>query len=507
MAQRKKVKKVPLKKGVKPARHAVSALKKPEPIAPVRPIVMEEKNSDLAEKKAQAGGTGTPVTKKAASVSGGNSQALKKVPPKNKKTPPKKAGSPAEKSARRRPAKTMTKSTGSAHKMFQLGLIPGHRREVQAKKTVLCLTAFVVVAAALVYSLLSPTGPVENTVNFFAALGSGKFPQTVNGTELKTTESQSGRVFALTDTHIVGLNAGGRAFLEKQHGFSNPALQTSAERVLVYNRESTGYSILNNSKELYRGDLKNIIYKANISDSGATAFVTESEGYAAQLSVYNKKMQLKFTWYLTDGFISDVLLSNNGKYVAVAVVTVQNGAYSSKVHCFSIKSENPIYTVDFAQTAVLSLQKFSGNWFAAVTEKSLNFLSWKENVQKNGTETNASLSFVRRSKDGKRLLAVTGASGAMTVYVFNNECSTVGQFNYNENMTDIVLSGDTLYVLNNDTVHLLNLTGQEQSTVSLERSKKLLAPCGSGVLVSDNSQITFVQPVAESAQSSALQPS
>ncbi len=510
MAQRKKVKKVRPKKALKPQKAAAAkpqARRRTAPApAPVEAIKMQPKKpkeKQTAAPKAQSGAAkAAPVQRPAVLEQKRAASALKTADPavskargaaKVQKMPQRPAAPKKSRPAGARPAPPKRQPGESPRSLFQLGLIRGRRKQVRTKRLVLCCTALVVAVLLGVYTLLSPTGPLEHTVNFFAALGGGKFPLTISGTELKAQTAQGGRVFVLTDSHILGVNAGGRAFLEQQHGFSNPAMKTSAERVLVYNRESTGYAVLNNSKELYRGDLKNIIYKGDICSKGLVAFVTSCDGYAAAVSVYTKSLKLKFTWYLTDGFISDIALSNNGKYIAVAAVNVQNGAYSSKVHCFSLKSETPLYTADFPETAVLSLQKVSGSLFAAVTQNNLTFLTFGENSQKSGTDQSATVSFVKSSPSGKRLAAVCGNPGAMTVYLYDAKGNTLNRFNFNDAMTDLAVTDRYLYILNNDTIRLLQPDGTEQSRTTVDRAKTLLAPCGSGVLAGDNSQIDYIR--------------
>ena len=517
MAQRRKVKKVNPKKNVRPVREQpVKVQQQKTPKTTVQPISMQPANPK-------------PAAEAAGPLKGKNNAGLKKlrktseegqtpvrgagsnrpVQAKKQPGPVKAAASPVRKKAKPvkvsavPPKRQTTKPSASPHRMFQLGLIPGKRRERNVKRMVVFSVVLVLAVSFVVYTLLSPTGPVENTVNQIAIWGSGKFPVKISGTQLKTVAPRAGQVFALTDTHILGINSGGRAFLEKQHGFSNPVLDVSGERVLVYNRESTGYSVLNNSKELYRGDLKNTIFRADICDSGVTAFVTACEGYAAQVSVYTKTMKLQFSWYLTEGFISDIALSNNGKLLAVAAVTVENGTYLTKIHVFSLKSETPLYTVELPGTAALSLEKISGSCFAAVTENDVHFVQWKSGTKTNGTDNAAAVSFIKHSPNGKIHVAVCGSSGAMTFYVYNQNGTLMHRFNYNENLTDFAVSNEYLYLLNNNCIQMRVPDGTLLNTAYTEGSQQLVAPCGSGVLAGDNSQLDYIR-INKAAQSSGV---
>ncbi len=91
----------------------------------------------------------------------------------------------------------------------------------------------------------------------------------------------------------------------------------------------------------------------------------------------------------------------------------------------------------------------------------------------------------------------------MTVYLYDAKGNTLNRFNFNDAMTDLAVTDRYLYILNNDTIRLLQPDGTEQSRTTVDRAKTLLAPCGSGVLAGDNSQIDYIRMNPEQ-QSSAV---
>ena len=91
----------------------------------------------------------------------------------------------------------------------------------------------------------------------------------------------------------------------------------------------------------------------------------------------------------------------------------------------------------------------------------------------------------------------------MTVYLYDAKGNTLNRFNFNDAMTDLAVTDHYLYILNNDTIRLLQPDGTEQSRTTVDRAKTLLAPCGSGVLAGDNSQIDYIR-INPEQQSSAV---
>jgi hypothetical protein len=124
------------------------------------------------------------------------------------------------------------------------------------------------------------------------------------------------------------------------------------------------------------------IFCADISNDGSIALVTEAEKYAAKVEVFSASMKSKFVWYLVDGLISDVAISNNGKKIAIAVVRAKDGAFISEITCFNIGFETPLFKLQKNGTHILKLETVSSSQFSYVTSNEIAYVNWK-----NGTET------------------------------------------------------------------------------------------------------------------------
>ncbi|MDO4743372.1 MAG: DUF5711 family protein, partial [bacterium] len=213
-------------------------------------------------------------------------------------------------------------------------IIKGNKIKNKFKKILYYISCLFIIVVIICINYMTPTGLVETASNFIAKLGSGYDTAYLQSNKIIDFRNDHGRISVLSDTYLELYNNNSKQMLCYQHGFSTPQLKSSASRILVFDRGGKNFKVFNNSKLLLNESLENTIISADISRSGSIAFVTESTGYLAQVSVYNKGFKNKFTLYSSEKRISDAALNNNGNKIAVCEVLVENGVYSSIVSVY-----------------------------------------------------------------------------------------------------------------------------------------------------------------------------
>lgn len=392
--------------------------------------------------------------------------------------------------------KTVTKKTPTSNRPLSvvrgkksftgpnLSVVLGNKLKAQRKRLVYYIISLIIIGSVLVFSAVSPTGPIEKITNSFALLGGGKNPASLNGTSVKSVKTANDKIFVLTDSHLDCFTKTGNEFLSYQHNFSNPVLEVSSERSLVYNRESTSFIVANNSDKIFEKNLEFSIFCADISDSGSVAFATKSSGYAAQVQVFAKNMKQTFSWYLVDGLISDIALSNNGKYLAVSVLKVNNGAFNSSIYCFKTDSEQPIFTIEKTKEPIVSLETISKNYFSFVSQNGVSFVNFKNGtVQKD--DADASLPTYLKA-DKKGALAVFGNTSNVEIVRFNKKGEKVFEFVHNGLIDDIAYSNGIVYIMRSNSIFSYDTEGNEIKTVVLEQKPQHIVSIDKKVFVVDN---------------------
>lgn len=369
-----------------------------------------------------------------------------------------------------------------------LSVVLGNKLKAQRKKMVYYLVSLAVVGSLIAFCASSPTGPIERITNSFAVIGGSSNPASLSGTGVKALKTANNRLFVVSDTHFDAFSASGKQFLSYQHNFSNPVLEVSHERTLVYNRESTGFVIANNSDKIFEQNLEYAIFCADIADCGSVAFATKASGYSAQVQVFARGMKQKFTWYLVDGLISDVALSDNGKYLAVSVLNVSGGVFTSVIYCFKTNSEIPLFTIERSGESVVSLETVSRNCFAYVSEDKISFINWKNGAITTADADNLSPSFLKTHSNG--VLGVFSEAARSKIIGFNKKGIKKFEFEYNGLIDDIAFSKNKIYIMRSNQVFQLDIEGNELKTNSLNLKPHFITAVKDKVYCVDNLQIT-----------------
>lgn len=385
---------------------------------------------------------------------------------------------------RRAPEGEKRKTTGP-----NLNIILGRKKENRQKRLLTYAIVFPIVLALICFVLLTPTGPIEAVTNTLATIGGGEYPKAVVGSKVCSLKTEDNRAFLLTNTHISAYTAGGKCMFEYQHDFNSPVLKTSSTRSLVYNREGTEFIVFNNSNSIYEKELENTIYCGDISESGNVVFATESERYSAQIEVFSKGMKSKFTWYAVDGLISDVAISNNGKKIAVAVLKVENGAFSSEIKCFDIKSEEPMYTIKVPGDPVLSVQNVSTGYFAYTTEEGVSFVKWKNGLETRAEEPGLSPSFFKIQ--GGNTVVVFGKNTSVTVNVYSSNGTKKHSFSFNSLVDDVTVCYNKVYILKSNKIYIMDLDGNLLEYKSCEQTLSGISAAKNGVFAMDNENLMY----------------
>lgn len=368
-------------------------------------------------------------------------------------------------------------------------VIYGKKGEIEKKNLITICITFIVVLSILIFCLTSPTGPIERITNAFEVMGSGEYPAILSGTKVLAFKTVKDKAFALTNSHLCGYTFSGKNFLQLQHNFSNPVLDISNERTLVYNRESNKFIIANNSGIVFEQGLEQSILCADISYNGSVAFACESASYAAQILVFNKNMKQYYTWYLADGLVSDIAVSNNGDYVAVAVLKVKNGAFLSQIYCLDTDEKEPVFTKELVGETVLKIESVSSSKFAYTSDKKVAFIEWKsgEDVNKNSFGAPA---YFKNISD--YYLALYGEANHSDIVLFNSLGEVKHQFEFNGIIDDVSVYDENIFVLSSNKVTYFNFYNTVKETLNLEGNADFILGIEDGFLALNNINMNFV---------------
>lgn len=325
-----------------------------------------------------------------------------------------------------------------------------------ARRVRLFLSVGLVAALALTLVILhcsAPVGLVEWVQNAAAAAGGGDgYPLTLADGQATNLYAVNGRVLVLSDTLLACYNKKGKEVYVRQHGFADPVVTSSVSRTLVYDRGGTGIKIYNDNAVLEERKLENNIMTAAVGRNGVCAFVTQADGYAAQISVVDKDFGGLYNWWSAEELISAVAVSDNGRRVAAAGLRASGGQYAATLYIFDLSESAPVAALPFGNDPIVALESPSGDTFAAVTASSVSTVKWDSEGEGAGNRIDYTLTGRLRqahtTPDG--LLLVTGRADDETagrISLLDEAGTETAAFPVEGNLKSAAAGGGYIYCL------------------------------------------------------------
>lgn len=341
-----------------------------------------------------------------------------------------------------------------------LKIINGKRRAVRRRRLIIACCSLCLVVGICLWSLLSPTGILEQTSSYFAAVSFGnRYPQQITGTQILDAAPVSNRYYLLTDRTLECRAQSGKAVYTISHGFSLPVMCLSQSRVLLYDQNSTGYAVYNGKKCLMASTADYAIYCGDISRNGTFALATKSQNYTSQLTVYDKQGNVLYEWYCPEEFIAGLAISDDGKSLAAATMKTSGGKYISKLYVLRFDSASPVFTREYDDELMYSLASMNHGYFQAVFEYRVETFRFKDFVETT-TESEFPIHYFRA--DFRRFAVCSGLTSNQNENRFSLVLPKKNQsngFEFNEKVTDYQIYKNRIFVLGENAVYELDSGG------------------------------------------------
>lgn len=342
-------------------------------------------------------------------------------------------------------------------------IVSGTRRKNRQRRMVFYCVVAALLVALLIVHLLLPTGLLEGIQNGYSMIGGGELPLNFYSANPIDFQKYGDVSCVLNDTFFEVYNEKGKLMQAVSHGLSNPHLEVSEARFLLFDRDRYTVKTYKYSTELSSVEFKNTIISADIGRNGTYAVVTNADSYLGTVYVYNKSDDLIFTWNSANSYITDVAVANNGKSIAVSLFNAKDGAYSSTVNIFDLKSASPkqVYHIDGLISALKSVNR---NYLIAHGVDKAVAVPWKDD---NMLDLN--LSGVVRHTD----IADNGMSALVygreynetgnNVIILNKDGAKQAEFPFNAKCNDICVLDESVLILSNEKIYCVDFAGNIKS--------------------------------------------
>lgn len=360
-------------------------------------------------------------------------------------------------------------------------VVHGNKHKIKKRRLTVLGVFSAVLTFIVVFALCLPTGLFEFFENRFALIGAGSgYPVSISsGGALISTVQGKSHYIAVTAASIDGYNNNGKMLFTYPHGYEYPVIEQSQERFILYSLGENEYSVYNLNKRLYSGTAENKILAAAIAENGTYAVASQSDSYSSQVTVFDKNNKQIYKWMCADFIVNNVVLSPDGKRLAVSVFNTQAGKYLSKLYVLGYDSATPINLFEYQDEMIMSLSTAASSSFYAVFEDSVTFYKWKD-LSNTSVSTDKKVFFARNNKNYTVLVNANEANKTDNeIIVLNGKGVQQTDFAFSEEIVDIAIRGKYIYILSDRMIYIYNVKGESLDSVSCDFGVKRILPISS----------------------------
>ena len=318
---------------------------------------------------------------------------------------------------------------------------------------------------------------------YFMSLGSGDgYPYEISASKVKSITVNKSNLNLLLDDKTISLTSSAKEIMPKSHTYSNPVMKTKGSKMIVFDLDSGKFRVQRGSDIVAEKTLDKNITAAAIGAKSNYAVASYGKDVQSVLTVYNRNGKEKFTWNFSDERVTDIDLSPNGKYVAVAAVNAKNGEMSSKLYVFNLsKTDNYISCFDYNGTTLLRVNYIKGNNIVAVGDNLKSYI-------KNNTDRQDDLNFNSDklhnycvTQDGSSILALSkyGSSSLSSLTFYNNRNKERFNVDFDKEIRGVDTDGKYIAVLFDSEVKTFNKRGKQVGTIYFTGEPKRVTVDGS----------------------------
>ncbi len=366
------------------------------------------------------------------------------------------------------------------------------------KNKVKAITAICLLVAFTVTFILSSVGviPLDAAVLRLRVAITGtddRFPLQVNSDSVLSMDILGKNIIILTTDSLCVYSENGKELFIQPHSYAKPGISINGEKAVAFDRGGKGFMLIDKDEVVYSGEADNTIISAEYGKNGTYALGTKSNNATTELIVFNKKHDVKFQWQCAYDYISQIALSNNGKFIGVAVVGAENGEVFSSVSFFGVDYKETLNTQKIKGASPIDL-KFSKNDSLTLFSDTGVYLIHKkaENYTSPLTYYSSEFHSCDSSEKGDYVVTLSkyGSKSATQTTVFNKKgevrCTITSDFT----VKDVRISSKYVFVLGENIIYVYNLSGKRVSEITYKGKAKGILPTDNFIFISSLDKIS-----------------
>ncbi len=175
----------------------------------------------------------------------------------------------------------------------------------------------------------------------------------------------------LADTGISFSSADGKELTRQMLTYSNSAIYSSENKIIVFDRGGTSYSIFRNKNLYTQKSTDYPIVDAAVSNRDNYAIAVTNENSECILYGFNGRGDVIYQWNCPDGYISDIAMNHSGSKVAVSVINSVNAVLTSSVYILDFNYDSEYAVFEYEHESVTGLKFLTSRRIQVITDKNV----------------------------------------------------------------------------------------------------------------------------------------
>lgn len=267
--------------------------------------------------------------------------------------------------------------------------------------TVAVIVLIVLVVFSLLFIAANAFGNVtfSNIVDYISdgltniEPGSG-YPLEIGSGTVKDMSMIGDTLVVVRSDEVSVLNKTAKKTAAFPHSYSKPMSSVANGRMLVCDRVTGRYMIINRTELLHESELSAETYACAISKNGSYAFSLKTEGASSVVSVYDSSFTKKFDFKCSDEYIIGLSFSPDGKNIALIGLGTTNASMYSKLYVINVNKGELISSVDFPGESLNSVFYSGKKSIIVVSENAYTIVNAKSEKKKISFDFNTVSRFV-----------------------------------------------------------------------------------------------------------------
>lgn len=228
----------------------------------------------------------------------------------------------------------------------------------------------VVVAILGLWRYIAPSS-IKSSIFSSAIQGNG-FPIEIQGNSVDESDVciLNNNLAYLSDTQFQVINASGGVVKDKRIKYASPAMKSSGNYCIIYNREGNEFEISTSTETVAEGEVDDDIFSADINKKGAYAIISKKTGYTAKLTAFGNDNKQKYAYYFSECYATSVSINEDSNKAVVCGLYSNKGKIMSRIYVLDFSKEEPIAKIDLDGEVIYCVSFLSNGNIGAIGEKS-----------------------------------------------------------------------------------------------------------------------------------------